>query len=398
MGTRRAWPRVIRRALAVGVMVAATVAAGPGAGTAGAAAGEVDTGEPTSISVTPSTGLADGQRVDVTVDGTTGVMWLSQCDARVTEDSPVEELLDYCGNEYAVVAGTRPVTTPYVIRAQFTTTGGRYVACAGRTGGCVLTVTGQQGQGLKRASIEVVPGPLTVHVTPSASLAPVDDVAVTVTGARATTHYLSLCDASVAATRTVPGGPCGPIAEIRPGTAPHEATMTVERTYLDAGGRSVRCQPDRCVVAVSDDDGTAFVSTPVAFRSAPDLQLIPAAGLVDGQEVAVTAVDVPPSYLGPPFWVFPTTGNWLLAQCHRQVGPSLLSVFENCAVVPGGGAVEVPDAPTADLGMVAVRSSITSGLGRVTDCTTGVGMCVLAIARVEDGGAVSLGTTPLAFG
>ena len=125
------------------------------------------------------------------------------------------------------------------------------------------------------------------------------------------------------------------------------------------------------------------------------LTLAPASGHADGQSVQVTGSDVPDSYAGPPFWVLPATGGWVLTQCGAGVedDPSLLGFFTACA--PRDDAtVEVADGVLdADL---VVRSSITAILGDEVDCTA-EGACVAALARVESSGEVTVLTAPLSF-
>jgi pimeloyl-ACP methyl ester carboxylesterase len=138
-----------------------------------------------------------------------------------------------------------------------------------------------------------------------------------------------------------------------------------------------------------------FTDHPVDDAAPPSLTLDPASGHADGQSVHVTGSDVPDSYAGPPFWVFPATGGWVLTQCGAAVedDPSLLAFFTACA--PRDDAtVEVANG-LVDTDLV-VRSSITGILGDEIDCTT-EGTCVAALARVESTGDVTVLTAPLSF-
>lgn len=285
-GARSARIRALARTATVGTLVAATV--GLGAGTAGGApqrAAQTDPAAPTSLTVTPSTGLTDGDRVDVTVDGSTELLWIFQCEGGVPEGASVPEMLDSCGSEWAVVPGPRPVTEPFTVRHRFQTGTGRYVNCDDARG-CAIGASGQSGEGVITVPIEVAPGP-------------------------------------------------------------------------------------------------------------PTLQVSPNWGLTDGQTVGVRAAPLPLSYSGPPFWIFPETGNWTLAQCVAPLAaePSILDVFTQCASVPGG-AVTIDD-PYADLGAITVTASITPTLGEATSCVPEG--CALAVVRLEAGGAVTAYSTPLAF-
>jgi pimeloyl-ACP methyl ester carboxylesterase len=151
----------------------------------------------------------------------------------------------------------------------------------------------------------------------------------------------------------------------------------------------------------SSGHAISVVFTDYPVDSAPDtpssqLVLDPATEHSDGQEVHVTGSEIPDSYVGPPLWVFPTTGEWVATQCGAGVEDdhSVLGVFTNCTP-PAGEAVDVQGG-TVDTN-VTVSSAITSVLGDEIDCTTGDG-CVVALTRVEEGGEVSVITAPLSFG
>jgi pimeloyl-ACP methyl ester carboxylesterase len=129
----------------------------------------------------------------------------------------------------------------------------------------------------------------------------------------------------------------------------------------------------------------------------PQLVLDPATGHVDGQSVHVGGDGIPDTYVGPPFWIFPTTGEWVVAQCGAALeeDATIGGVFTYCAPPAAGAVVEVQDG-VLDTDVV-VRSAITGILGDEIDCTT-AGACVVALARVESGGAVTVLTAPLSFG
>jgi pimeloyl-ACP methyl ester carboxylesterase len=139
-----------------------------------------------------------------------------------------------------------------------------------------------------------------------------------------------------------------------------------------------------------------FTDYPVDAPAPPRLVLDPATDHVDGQSVHVGGGNVPDTYVGPPFWVFPTTGEWVVAQCGSGVedGPSLLGFFTNCAPRDGDATVEVRGG-VVDTDIV-VSAAITSVLGDEIDCTVG-DACAVALARVESGGEVTVLTAPLSF-
>ena len=167
---------------------------------------------------------------------------------------------------------------------------------------------------------------------------------------------------------------------------PGRKCLTVSPTFTGNDGSEVHCRRDECVVALASADGAVYLSLPVEFRFGGEVTADPSAGLVDGQLVQLTGHDVSPTYVGPPFWFFPTTGNWVLGQCEAAIADalSLYNVFDRRTNVPGRTDVDIPaSGDDLDLGTAAVQASITSFLGRPTDCTATAGACVLALLRLE---------------
>ncbi len=96
----------------------------------------------------------------------------------------------------------------------------------------------------------------------------------------------------------------------------------------------------------------------------------------------MTGANVPQSYDGPLVWIV-ETGEWVLAECAAGIvdDPTLLGLFTHCGTTVGGPAVVDDWAPFSQ--DVAVAASFERILGGTTDCTTGPGTCVLALARME---------------
>jgi hypothetical protein len=395
----------LRRALVAGGILAAMVAAGTVDGGRAAAASSVQTDpEPLSITVDPATGIQPGQQVQVTVNGAPDEnVFVFQCASTVGE-------IDFCAPNGTVLvdAGERPTTVTFPVSDFIEPlTGGRWAYC----GDCFITASAASSSQIVHAPIHVEPGPLAVRFLGDDDLvhegghAPTDlqdgDVLNTaVTGTRAVTTGLALCDASVAGTHHVFDGPCNPPAMVDAGSDAGRVRLTVASTFNGNDGSTVRCRRTNCVVALASTDGSIFLSEPVEFRSPGDITVEPSDGLVDGQAVQVTGHDVSPTYAGPPFWIFPETGNWVIAQCDAAVvdAPSIASVFDRCTNVPGRGEVDVPSRQAElDLGTAAVQASITSFLGRDVDCTAAPGTCVLTLLRLESNGSVTVLPAPLAF-
>jgi pimeloyl-ACP methyl ester carboxylesterase len=138
-----------------------------------------------------------------------------------------------------------------------------------------------------------------------------------------------------------------------------------------------------------------FTDYPVDTAAEPRLVLDPATGHADGQQVQVTGSDLADTYVGPPFWIFPTTGEWVLSQCGAGIvaDPSIAGVFTHCSL-QSASVVEVQDG--AFSGDIEVHSAVTGILGDEVDCTA-ADACVVALVRVESTGALSAHTAPLTF-
>ena len=139
-----------------------------------------------------------------------------------------------------------------------------------------------------------------------------------------------------------------------------------------------------------------FTDYPVdSAAPSPQLELDPATQHADGQQVHVTGSGIASSYAGPPFWIFPDTGGWALTQCSADIveDASIAGLFTECALLTAAG-VDVQDG-TVDTDIV-VHSAISSVLGDDIDCTP-ADACVVALARLESTGAVTVHAAPLSF-
>jgi pimeloyl-ACP methyl ester carboxylesterase len=127
----------------------------------------------------------------------------------------------------------------------------------------------------------------------------------------------------------------------------------------------------------------------------PSLVLDPAADHADGQSVHVSGSDIADTEVGPPFWIFPTTGEWVLTQCGAGIDDdrSIVGLFTQCALQSGSGVEVEGGVVDAD---IEVHSAITNAVGDDLDCTP-ADACVVALARLEPTGAVTVHTAPLSF-
>jgi hypothetical protein len=385
-----------RRALFVALLAGGAMVAGADAG-AGQSAGD----EPLGVAVSPSTGLSGGQSVEVTVTGTgpaaEQALHIAQCDAAVGADPTVLEVLANCGGDDVVRPGTRPSRQAYRVMASFTSFTGRVVSCGDEPRDCVIAVGGEGGEPYAAAPVDVMPGALRVHATPTANLVAGTAVDVTVTGDRANEVGVAQCGPSVAETGDVFGGPCGPATVVPAGAEPAELVLQADDAVEASDGTVVTCGDD-CVIAAATRSGDQLAITAIEFAGTdPEVHAVPATGLADGQAVLVVATDVLPSVDGPPVWVFPSSGRWTVFECDRAVvdDATIAGVLSHCGVPPGGGPVPGSGSDlTVD---IEAQATITSVVGTTTDCTTAPDACVVALARVEGDGSVSLLTGPLSF-
>jgi hypothetical protein len=359
------------------------------------------------LAATPSSGLTDGQQIDVTITHSESVrVYLSQCTADVLDlDSGPDRVIDYCrvGDPAGVPAGTSVV--PFTVRSSFVSTGGDQRSCAaGVPGDCVLYASTSAYAGASSLPIEFGPAqPYRVTVEPAADLVDGQEVEVTVTGHDRPLRLVQ-CTSQVIGTSydmEILGEFCtGGNEPAVPGPGPGTATTAVARDFRSVLGYSRSCGDARggCVLAVFELDGgvRGFSYAPIDFEPPARIVVDPEQHHHDGQRVRVGGAEIPDSYVGPPFWVFPTTGQWVLTQCGAGVGddPTILGVFTDCAAPAGGGVVEVRGGLVDT--HVVVRSAIASVLGDEIDCTP-AGACVMALARVESDGEVTVLTAPLSF-
>jgi hypothetical protein len=315
----------------------------------------------------------------------------------VGAEPTVLEALANCGANDVVRPGVRPTRQTYRVMAAFTSFTGRVVSCGDEPRDCVIAVAGEDGRPYAAAPIDVAPGALRLHATPTANLVAGTAVDVTVTGDRTTQVGVAQCGPSVATTGDVFDGPCGPATLVPAGAEPAELVLRADDAVEGRDGSVVSCGDD-CVIAATTRAGDQLAVTPIEFAGTdPEVHAVPATELVDGQAVLVVATDVLPSVDGPPVGIFPSSGRWAVFECGRAVvdDATVLGVLSHCGVPPGGGPVA---GSGSDLTVeVEAQDTITSGIGTTTDCTAGPDACVIALARVEANGSVSLLTGPLSF-
>ena len=158
------------------------------------------------------------------------------------------------------------------------------------------------------------------------------------------------------------------------------------------------CTVGFCSFAVFTADGTKQLTKAPYWIDDPVVAVSPATGLTDGDTVTVTGTKIQPNYAGPT--LFLPTGGWSIVQCDKAVGQtvrtSLVNLFQQCAVAPGGASVVVSDHMSSTA--VQVQGTIRKLLGGTTDCTAAPGACVIGFSRWEQDGWTTVELKPLTFG
>jgi hypothetical protein len=279
----------------------------------------------------------------------------------------------------------------------FTGADGEVVTCGRAPQDCVVALAARGSSLWASVPVDFA----TASLAPSTGVLDGEVVDVTATGLEPNTLYVPVLCAG--AHRGMVGAACQADGTDTPPPAldapRSDADGTVRLTAatlqrFDARASGAHYCRDDCGVGLAGR-GPVEAIAPYSL-SEGQVQAVPATGLADGQVVTVAGTDLMSSYDGPPFWAFPATGQWALAQCDASVvaEPTILGVFTHCAPA-GGGPVEVLDATLeAD---VTVTAAVEPVLGGRVDCTAGPDACVLALTRVEQDGSVTLRPAPITF-
>ena len=246
-----------------------------------------------ALSGAPSRQLADGDVVTVTGrDVEPGDWSIAQCGRAFLDDPTPGQAAALCGAPQPVTpAADGSFTADLVVHDPLTPAGGGdAVTCGGP--GCVVVLTSAAAPVSARFSISF--GPVTLTAAPDHDLADGSTVTVTVTGATPGVLSLYQCGtpvgASVSASRcvldtSVPIGDTGSLS----------GPVSARARLLDAGDPPIDCRTAACVFAVFDDDGRLVAQTgPLGFRPEPTMALTPAAGLLEGTVMTVTAENLVP--------------------------------------------------------------------------------------------------------
>jgi hypothetical protein len=356
----------VRRLTAAVAALAAAVAVGGAGGPAPAAA----QAPALEVTVTPATGLVDGQEVLVETPGTTDAVWLAQCDAEVVHDGPVDisRSIQHCGNQPGPAA---EAPLAYTVRATFQAVGGRTITCGDAPGDCVIQVvtSGLTSHGF--ATLDIAPDPLVV--IPSTDIVPDTLVAARVAGEPGAEVSVAQCASSGG---TAVDGPCGPAVPLTlPASGVATADLTITATL--AGPPEVDCEAGGCAVASFAADGSVMAVAPIELRQPVRITLTNATDLIDGELVSFTVT----GYRQP---------GTTVAQCAAAVTTTHDVVGGPCIRLAEYGAGPEPIESRA-----RVRRAFTGADGTEVDCSGPVGTCVIAVGIGPDDPYVA---EPIGFG
>ncbi|MGZ4727511.1 MAG: neocarzinostatin apoprotein domain-containing protein [Acidimicrobiales bacterium] len=364
----------MRAVLVVMALVAAALAAGLGGGVAGAAG---------TMTVTPSTGLIDGQAVHVSATG------LGANTGWAMEQCVQNHLIEGCDPSTATYGGTDAsgnFSTDVAVRTILHTQIGT-IDCRTNAEACVLGASTTGGPtGAVSAVLGFDPsGPLlpppVVHATPDTGLIDAQTVAVDGTGFRPGSTYLEIRQCTSGATQVSQchSGSYQNYYPVNPDGSFHSSTR-VHGLLATDGGAIVDCRlsPTACVLMVGTFyDGFDAVAAAIAFD--PDAPALPPAlitanpstGLIDGQTTTVT---------GTGFLANSPVG---ISQCATS-STSMTCSGGTFVYTDGNGDLSVP---------LAVRARLWAG--EILDCRDPSVDCSLQAYSYEDSDQHSV--TPITF-
>jgi hypothetical protein len=360
----------------------------------GVAPASAQSTEPLVLTLTPSTNVLPGMPLTVTLTG---------------PDQPYYQPLVVCAASVAVgdlvptgpcqVAGeTLPPPDPTGVQAVASFTGfdGTEVQCDAAPGACIVGVATPSVGELLASAPYTFGGPRTVTLSQSTGLLDDEVVEVTASSLLPDTEYrLSPCGPWPGASgSTVCEQGTGVLATSSP-TGTLTASAPVAQNFAFGLSQYVVCS-EGCTIGIRQA-ATGFHEGEAAYDLADAvLTATPATGLTDGQQVTLEGTDLMAAYSGPPLWIFPVTGQWGVGQCDAGIvdQTTVLGVFQHCGAVPTG-PVQVPGSTLST--PVTVAAELTTFLGDTVDCTATADTCVLALARIELDGSVTVHTTPIAL-
>jgi hypothetical protein len=321
--------------------------------------------EATSISVTPDTGLLDGQTVTISGDGWAPRQYLFV--AECAEGVPLNRGCEFLGDARAGVNGHFTAHFPLDVVVD---TADRSVDC--RVDTCLVAVGGFSAASVRTAAVAFDPaGPdptrYTVDADPDTGLLDGDEVTITGEGFPSDPDFglaqVSMCQAPVDARSDCDRGETTYIEVDGGGHA--EGTVRV-RAVLHLPSGDVDCRVASCALVVEPEPfflptGDSELSeagiAPIAFDPAgplqppPVLTADPSTGLADGDEIVIEGSH------------FDADSGVRLGQC-----PAGATRWQQCV---GGVIMFGPTGPSGEFRFrFPVQAQFRDGFNRPVDCRT----------------------------
>ncbi|MGC8499176.1 MAG: neocarzinostatin apoprotein domain-containing protein [Acidimicrobiales bacterium] len=364
----------VRRWVAGPAAVAALIAASLSGATTALAAG--------SMTVTPSTGLAAGQVVQVTASGlpTSAEVAIVECTATATTSAG-------CNTTSAVLVATDATgaipTTPFTVTAGAVGNGTCDTTTSDLT--CVLAIGSLTGTTLAYAPITFA-APAAATSAPSLTVTPATGLTngekVTITGSGFTPSdslYATECLATATSAADCNVSTATPITVNTDGTLPSTTFTVVTGTVGGATCGTSAADAASCVIMVANSSEGDRAAAPIAFAvptpTTPSVTVSKNSGLKNGQTVTVT---------GSGF----TPGDSVYAvECLKgATGQS------SCDLTTATAITVNTDGTLPSTSFTVVTGAVASGTCGTT--AANARNCVIAVANISGGDA---GEAPIAF-
>jgi hypothetical protein len=343
-----------------------------------------------TVTVSPSEDLVDGE--EVTVSGTAMLpgrpVLVNQCPSVLPRDdagpigcSPYGyELIDedlVGGEDLPVVDDDGTFSTPLRVARIIVGGQGDEFDCAGNGTCTVVAAQGERRPPVVPLAFDAAvppPPPPTLAVAPAAGLADGQTATVTGTGFTPGTEvYVAQCQAEGA--RFARCSRLAGVGLVDPSGALQGSVRVRREIGYDEDEVDCATVAGGCTLETGFGyDGTRHSAVPISFDPAappapgPTLQVSPATGLADGEEVSVTASGFSPG------------ATVAVLGCTSLSADDL--DLEHCDL--SGPVIVEADVAGAVSTTYAVRSTIATAADGVTDCAAAGGSCSLAVISLFD--------------
>jgi len=242
-----------------------------------------------SVTVTPTTGIVDGQQVSVEFTGGDLLhAWLCTSAVVADQSSPTHDA-NCQGTDF--LFGSPSLLT---LHQTFTTTTGKIVHCS-VPGDCVLLFSFAFEAPFTITPISFTTQPLAV--TPANALIDGRTVDVWVTAPGGSTHQVAQCALPVGA--SLSASHCRSATSVAiPAAGAAHLSFTVA-TSLPTGGGPISCIDTPCALVDFDATGAPVASVPITMRLTPVVTLTPNTDLLDGQTAVIAGAHLLPSVAVP---------------------------------------------------------------------------------------------------